>query len=242
VDRPVEPGGTTDLEAIRPEGWLRVDTQGWGGLWHAAPDGWLEVGGCGHHDVGSCELHYDGVRLFVDPGGSPLGDVNGAGLGRSAAAHGGLQLAGREPFPTDHPAYSDGFRRRVGGPAPSLRAEWDGASLASGGFAWLGGPSDVRRRWRFSGASLVIDDFVNGTGRFLVTRRLLTPLAVSPGDPGVLLLDGGGKRFRLSAGLPLSVSSAYRWTGYGRAEPIRLIEMDARVNLPWRGQILVETA
>jgi hypothetical protein len=229
-----------DLEAIRADGWLRLDIGRWSGLWHALPGGWMDAEGYGHQDAGACELHYDGVPVFVDPGGSGLGDANGAGVGRSASSHGGIQLNGKDPLPTDHPAYSDVFRRRVGGPAPNLRAEWDGVSLASAGFAWLGGPRDVRRRWRFVAGSVAIDDSINGTGRYLVTRRLLTPMAVIIEEPGTALLEGGGKRFRLTAESRLHIGNAVRWTGYGTEQPICCIEIRTPANLPWRGRITID--
>jgi hypothetical protein len=229
-----------DLEAMRPDGWLRFDAKEWSGLWHAQPGGWMAPDGCGHQDAGGCELHYAGVPVFVDPGGSRLGLANGAGLCDSASVHGGLQLDGRDPFPTDHSAYSDQFRRRVGGPPPSLRAEWDGVSLAAAGFVWLGGPRDVQRRWRFADGLLTIEDFVNGTGRYAVTRRLLTPLVVTIEEPTVALLEGGGLRFRLTANSGLSVGHAVRWVGYGVEQPLSSIEMRTQANLPWRGRIVVE--
>lgn len=228
-----------DLEALRADGWLRLDLGPWSGLWHSAIGGWPAFDGHGHQDAGSCELHFGGVPVFVDPGGGRTGAINGGRLSRHAAAHGGLQLNGRDPYPLDHPDYSEAFRREIVGTAPSLRAEFDGASFT---FGKLGGGNGLRegsRRWHFLGDGFGIDEMLNGTGRALVTRRFLTPLTVRREDPQTVRLEGGGQRFRLIADQPVSISDGCRWNGFGVTEPLHIIEISGRFNLPWRGSLRV---
>jgi hypothetical protein len=232
----------SDLEALRSDGWLRLDMRGWSGLWHAAPGGWARPVAHGHQDFGSCELHFESVPIFIDPGGGPLDALNGGSLCRRAAVHGGLQLDGFAPYPEDRPYYTEAFRRRLSGPSPVLRTEFDGVSLAFAGFSRLGGPREARRRWRFTEGGFTLDDLVNGTGRYGISRRFITPLAVTVENPVTALLEGRAKRFRLNADSPLIVGEGVRWTGYGRTEPVRFIEISARRNLPWRGSIRVEPA
>ncbi len=228
-----------DLEALRADGWLRVDQDGWSGLWHAAPDGWPAFDGYGHQDLGSCELHFEGVPIFVDAGGSHCGNINGRTLCRKATAHGGLQLDRRDPYPFGHPNYSDAFRRQVGGMPPRLRAEFDGASLVFGALAGRGGLRDGSRRWHFAEGGVVIDDMLNGTGRTVVSRRFLTPLAVRREDDRTVLLEGAGRGFRLIADQPLTIGDGCRWCGFGVTEPLKVIEIGGRLNLPWRGRVRV---
>lgn len=231
-----------DLEALRRDGWLRVDYAGWSGLWHSPVTGWPLENGAGHHDLGACELHYRGVPIFLDPGGSPLGEINGAGYCALASAHGGLQLNDSELYPTDRSAYSDEFRRDFAGPPPVLAAEFDGASLAFIGATKQSGLRQGGRRWRFSENGFVLEDMLNGTGRSLVSRRFITPLAVEVEDDGTVLLTGNGQRFRLIADGPVVIGEGHRWTGYGQSETVHFIEVSSRANLPWRGTIRVEAA
>jgi hypothetical protein len=227
----------TDLEALRPDGWLRLDLNGWSGLWHAPAGGWLSAAGHGHQDLGACQLHHAGTPILVDPGGSPLGQTNGDRICRLAGVHGGLQLDDHAPLATDRSCFSDAFRRQHGASPPDLRSECDGVSLTFAGFAGVGGPRQVRRYWRLAADGLAIDDHVLGTGRFVLTRRLITPLLVAGKASDGLLLDGGGRRFRLSADAPLAVGRGLQWRGFGQAHEVRFIEIKARVDLPWRGSV-----
>lgn len=229
----------SDLEALRDDGWLRVDLDGWSGLWHAAPDGWPAFDGFGHQDLGSCELHFEGVPIFIDAGGGRQSNINGRSLCRKATAHGGLQLNRRDPYPLGHPDYSEAFRRQIGGMPPRLRAEFDGASLVFGALAGVGGLRDGSRYWHFADGGFVIDDMLNGTGRTVVGRRFLTPLAVRREGPQTVLLEGEGRRFRLSADQPVTIGDGCRWSGFGITQPLHVIEISGRLNLPWRGRVRV---
>lgn len=227
----------TDLEALCAEGWLRVDIGGWKGLWHVAQHGWPALDSHGHQDLGATELYFGDVPVFVDPGGSLLGNLNGQALCRKASAHGGVQMDGRAPYPVDRPHYDDVFRQSVAGKPPVLAAEFDGASLTFGTLAGINGLREGVRRWHFVDGGLVIDDLLNGNGRYLLSRRLVTPLAVSREDERTVLLEGHGKRFRLIADVPLSTGEGVRWVGFGLTEPVHFIEINSRVNLPWRGEL-----
>ena len=228
-----------DLAALERDGWLRQDLGAWSGLWHMPPLGWTHQAGEGHRDITAFVLHYDGVPVFADPGGTPHSAMNGGTGVLAAIQHGGLMLDGQPPYPADHAGYSDAFRRAVGGDPPRLRAEYDGASLVMAGFNRLGGPSETARRWRFTAERLTIEDRIGGTGRFLATRRLITPLAVIAGESG-LILEGHGQRFRLSGPDPARIEACAIHPGFGSARPATLIEWTARVNLPWLSTLTLE--
>jgi hypothetical protein len=230
-----------DLESLRADGWLRVDLGRWAGLWHAAVEGWPFCPGHGHQDIASFELHLGSVPIFVDPGN---GEPKAATLYRSAAVHNGLQLNGRSPYPPSRPSYNDAFRRDVAGPQPRLRAEFDGASLVFHGFSRLGGPGECVRGWRFTADSLVIDDFLKGTGRFELVRRLVTPLPASLQEDGTVLLTGpDGLRVIVDGGIPAILGTGSRSTADSTLVPVQVIEfVSPKANLPWRGQITVRLA
>ena len=221
-----------DLDRLRGDGWLRFDNAGWSGLWHAA--GWIDPDG--HQDLGSFELHYGGVPIFVDAGTSP--PVDGASYA-TALVHNGLTLDGLEPCPRDRPVYDEAFKRSVAGIAPDLRPEFDGVSLCSHRYDGLGGPREMRRRWRFAEGGFVLDDLINGTGRYRLRRRLITPLEVTAVD-GAVVLSSGRLRLSVSAEGPPVLRPLRRWTAAGVEQPLTIIEFGTgRTNLPWRGRITV---
>lgn len=228
-----------DLTALEQDGWLRQDLGPWSGLWHMPPSGWTHQAGEGHRDISAFVLHYDSVPIFTDPGGAPCSALNGGSDVLLAKYHGGLMLDGQPPYPVDHAGYSDAFRRAIGGEAPRLRAEYDGASLAMAGFNRLGGPCETERRWRFDAGRLTIEDRIGGTGRFRATRRLITPLAIMSDEAG-LILEGHGQRFRLSCPDTARIETSAIHPGFGAARPATLIEWTTRVNLPWRSTLTLE--
>ena len=229
-----------DLDLLRADGWLRFDHRAWSGLWHAAPQGWGGLTGHGHQDLGAFELHHGGRPLLVDPGSPPpLVGWRAAEVCRSAAAHSGLSIGGRDPYPPQRRFYSDDFRRDVAGQPPVLAAEYDGVSLSFESYRRLGGPRQCFRRWRFGeDGGLVIDDRVLGTGRYLVERRLITPLTASVDADGVLLIDGR-RRFHVSGGGPVVIHKGCRWASDGTEMPLSLLVFAGRVNLPWQGQLRI---
>ena len=228
-----------DLEALRPDGWLRLDVGPWSGLWHCPPTGWPAEGGLCHQDVTSCELQWRGLPLIVDPGSPPPERPELGRLYRSYAVHSGISLDEREPYPFDRPFYDDRFRRDIAGPKPVLRTIADGVRVETEGFARFGGHRRIERHWRFEGGALRIDDEILGTGRPLVERRLITPWQVERRDDA-LLLRQDGHRLRLSADHPFTLLPARRFGEDGIERPLTLILLSDRVNLPWRGSILLQ--
>jgi hypothetical protein len=211
-----------DLEILRQDGWLRLDSGPWSGLWHCMPGGWPPHGGLAHHDLGAPELHWRGMPLFVDPGpGRPAG-----------AQHGGLSLDGNDPYPETRDLYSEAFRRDVAGPAPELRTIHDGVRLAMDGYARFGGHRQIERHWHLDGAALRIDDIVLGTGRPRIERRLVTPWAVERGEAG-LTLSRNEHRLLLSGDSAVSLK---------QADGLTTILFTARVNLPWHGSLALRPA
>ena len=228
-----------DLESLRPDGWLRLDSGAWSGLWHCPPTGWPEFGGLTHHDLGAAELHWNGLPLFVDPGTPPPAQAALRPLYRSAIAHGGLTLDGKDPYPENRPDYSDAFRRAVAGPPPELRTRFDGVTLSMDGFGRFGGHRQIERHWRFDGVGLRIEDSILGTGRPLIERRLITPWTVSREDSAIVLTEGE-HRLRLSGDAPVTLHPAKLWTERGEERPLTMILFATSANLPWSGALTLQ--
>jgi hypothetical protein len=227
-----------DLEALRSDGWLRQTVGSWSGLWHAFPSGWCPVKGYGHADLGSAVLHYEGVPIFVDPGNGATGAEGRAY--RSAAAHGGLTIDGIDPYPRNRAIYADGFRRDIAGKPPVLQAEFDGASLVFEGYARMLGHTEVNRHWRFEGRTMVIDDVINGTGRGVLARRLITPHPLALQEDGSVILSAPGHSLRIKGDGPVELQPGKIWTAWGEFVPAQAIVFSRRVNFPWQGRITVE--
>lgn len=230
-----------DLEALRRDGWLRLDAGPWSGLWYCPAGGWPAEEGLAHHDLGAPELHWNGLPLFVDPGPPPAGRAHLAARYRSAAMHGGLSLDGEDPYPENRAYYTESFRREVAGPAPELRAAHDGVRLSMDGFGRFGGHRQIERHWRFEGAALRIDDMVLGTGRPRIERRLITPWTVAQ-DGAVLLLSQGEQKLLLSGEGAVTLRQITRWNARGDELPLTMILFTVRANLPWNGSLALRPA
>jgi hypothetical protein len=229
-----------DAELLRQDGWLRRDVGEWSGLWHASPEGFSHMPGHGHQDCGSFELHYAGVRLFIDPGRGSYGENGLSTLYRSGAVHNLLSVDDADPYPPNKPYYDPEFRRFVGGPPPSLTKTEDGVRLSHHGFARLNGVGEAVRQWHFAGNSLIIEDRVEGKGKHQILRRLLTPFTVKEVD-GAVELSGQGLRFSLKVeGLRPHIMPFSRWRAYGESAPSTAIEFVAETRLPWHGSLIVE--
>lgn len=226
-------------DALRADGVLRADFGPWQGLWHSAPEGWAHMPGHGHQDAGAAELHWRGVPLFVDPGRGAYGDDGDAALYRSAAVHGLLQVDGADPYPPNRPYYDDAFRRRMGGPPPTLEVMANGVRHAHHGYGRFG-IGTVTRTWRFGPHGLEIDDSVTGRGRHGLTRRLVTPWPASGEALGAVRLDTPAGPVRVVAERTLSVRPLTRWTAYGTGQPAWAIVIDTRAVLPWNGRMVIE--
>lgn len=231
-------GKLHDLEALRRDGWLRLDNGPWSGLWHCPQSGWPSFKGLAHHDLGAPELHWNGLPLLVDPGSA---EQDLAPFYRSAVSHGGLTLDRQNPYPETRAGYSDPFRREVAGPDPELRATYDGVKLAMDGFGRFGGHKQIERFWRFDGPSLRIEDIVLGTGRPLIERRLITPWVASREEGGVLL-SHGEHQLRLTAIGAISLQPFKRWNPRGDEMPLTRIVIAVRANLPWSGALTLQPA
>lgn len=218
-----------DLEALRRDGWLRLDQGPWSGLWHCPPEGWPVFEGLAHHDLGAAELHWNGLPLFVDPGPSH----------RPAAAHGGVTINRQNPYPENRSFYSASFRREVAGSIPELRTTHDGVKLSMDGFARFGGHRQIERHWRFDGPSLRLDDVILGTGKPLIERRLITPWLANR-DEGGVVLSQGGHQLRLAAEGAVTLQTAKRWNERGVELPLTVITIAIRANLPWNGSVTVQ--
>ena len=224
-----------DLEALRADGWLRLDAGPWSGLWHCPTDGWPAFDGLAHQDATACEIHWRGEPLFVDPGSPPADGPELEQLYRSHAVHNGISLDGRDPYPLDRPLYDAAFRRDIAGPEPILRSTADGVRVVTDGYARFGGHRQIERHWRFVDNVLRIDDLILGTGRPLIERRLITPWQVTKDGNDVIL----GDRLRIVGDHPATLHPARRWVA-GEEQPLTLILFAGRANLPWRGGITVQ--
>lgn len=227
-----------DLETLRADGWLRQTIGPWSGLWHAFPNGWSPVRGYGHADIGAAVLHYKGIPIFADPGNGASGSEGR--VYRSAAAHGGLTIDGTDPYPCNRAIYCEAFRRDVAGKPPVLRAEYDGVSCIFEGYRRILGHVEVQRRWRFDGPSMILDDVINGTGRGMLVRKLITPHPVALQEDGSVILSAPGNSFRIRSEIPAVLRPGKIWTAWGVSRPAQAIVFACRKNLPWQGRITVE--
>jgi hypothetical protein len=231
--------GIADRAVVAADGWLRFDSGDWNGLWHAAPGGWSPMPGHGHQDTGSFEIHWRDMPLFVDLGRGSYGEDGPAALYRSARVHNGLALDGADPYPPNKPYYDDAFRRREGGPEPSLAGMADGVTLTFGGYGRIGAPV-VRRQWSFARNGFAVRDTVEGRGRHRIARRLHTPWPVENAD-GAAIVRGPSGDFRVRAERTAPVlRPVVRWTAYGEGAQANAIVFETGATLPWSGAVNVE--
>jgi len=213
------------------DGWLRMDTGKWSGLWHASPDGFAHMPGHGHQDTGSFELHFNDEAVIIDPGRGAYGDSGDAALYRSAALHNGLTIDGTDPFPPNKPYYNKAFCSAITGSTPVLEATESGVRID-----W----KDRHREWQFNGDRHEIVDLVDGTGLHRVTRTLITPLDVELTESGVLL-SGCRKSYQLCCtDGDISVRPVMRWRAYGQSDAAHAITFNKVVALPFAGRITLE--
>lgn len=223
-------------ESIATDGWLRFDKAPWSGLWHAAPEGFSHMPGHGHQDVGSFELHYQDEPVFVDAGRGTYGDTREAALYRSAAAHNGLSVDGRDPYPPNRPYYDEKFRRHIAGPRPELTATTDGVSLSYS----ISRTGEHLRKWDFKGDRLILKDALSGTGNHDIVRRLVSPLEAEIKD-GTVVLRGRCKTYRVSCpDADISLKTVTCWRAYGQGSPGNMIILSVRQALPFEGVLTVE--
>ena len=194
--------------------------------------------GHAHQDMGSLEIHYRDMPLFIDPGRGAYAETGEADGFVRAGAHNSVQIDGCEPYPPNRPYYSDDFRKRIAAGAQHTRSR-DGLTVTHSGYARLDTVGEVSRSAIFAPTALTITDRIEGTGIHRVTRRLQTALAARE-DGGDIILDGQDVRFRLSAEAPVTLEKARRWTAYGISEPTTILDFTLDVSLPARLQITVK--
>lgn len=222
----------TGIAALQDDGWVRFDHDRWSALASAPPAGWPFMPGHAHQDMGSAEIHLDGVPLFIDPGRGAYGEDGDAALYRSAAVHGALRIDRTDPYPPNKPYYTDAFRERIAGPATIARHD-DGFTLMHGGYRRLG-VGAAHRRWRFGDDSMRIEDAVTGTGQHGVERALVTPLSVTV-DGGAAIV--GGRVRVLADAITPRLDPVTVWSAYGIGTPGTRIVFETMQKLPWSGSI-----
>ena len=229
----------TNSSLLAGDGWLRADFGDWNGLWHMSPDGWSMMPGHGHQDAGGFELHWRDTPLFVDLGRGTYGENGEAAFYRSARTHNGITLDDRDPYPPNKPYYDDAFRRREGGPAPTLTRDESGVALAFGGYARIGAPV-VRRRWTFSQTGFAVEDKIEGQGRKRLVRRLHTPWPCEIANDHALVHSPLGK-FRIrDERVRATLHPITRWMAYGLGTSATAITFENCSALPWNGSLHVE--
>jgi len=227
-----------DAAALAADGWLSGRFGPWAGLWHAEPEGWSPMPGHGHQDCGAPELHYEGEPIFVDPGRGSYALAGEADPMVAAASHGGLTADAIDPYPQNRPYYADEFRTRMAGPA-TLTADAEGVGLTHQGYRWH--HVTIERHWLFQPRRLEILDRIGGHGGHVVTRRLVTGLAVTMERQAVLLQAPSGRRFRVSAeGAVPTLKPVPLWHAYGESRPGSLLEFNIPVIVPAECRLVVE--
>lgn len=232
----INPHQANDLSA---DGWLRIQSDDWSGLWHCNPEGWSHMPGHGHQDCGSFELHFREERLFVDPGRGAYGEQGEAAQYRSADVHNNLCINDADPYPANKPYYSAAFRAAERGPAPTLERTNDGVSVTHSGYARFKNTGSVQRQWKFRADGFRIEDAVDGHQEHYVRRALVTPLTCRlEGD--VVTIEGDIGAYRVHADMPPLLKPIKIWNAYGAFDEGTQIVFASDVTLPWRGQIDVE--
>jgi len=230
---------TSSPDALNADGWLRVDQHDWHGLWHCAPDGWSQMPGHGHQDVGSFELHWKNDRVIVDPGRGAYGEDGDAALYRSSDVHNGLIINGHDPYPPNKPYYTPAFRQSVCGPTPSLSPTETGAQLHFDGYQRLGKIGTVTRQWIFNKNKATIHDSVDGKGHVQICRQFITPLTTTiTGDS--VILAGSDASFRIHGATHPTLQPITIWHAYGQGQPGTVIAFNNGSPLPWQGDLMIE--
>jgi hypothetical protein len=228
-----------EAHALSEDGWHRLDSGPWSGLWHVAPDGFSHMPGHGHQDCGGFELHFKNEPVFIDPGRGGYGETGEAALYRSAQVHNTLSIDDADPYPANKPYYDDTFRRYIGGQPPVVEKNENSISLSHDGFKRLKSVGTISRHWKFSPTSIDLSDTIQGSRSHHLLRLLVTPLKVAKTDEG-LTLQGRDQNFRLTTDGDTTIETITRWTAYGRGVPATAIKISIRAELPWTGHLSLE--
>jgi hypothetical protein len=228
-----------DAQALAENGWYRLDSGPWSGLWHVSPDGFSHMPGHGHQDCGGFELHFKDQPIFIDPGRGSYGESGEAAQYRSGKVHNTLLIDNADPYPANKPYYNDAFRRQIAGPPPEVEQDQESIRLSHDGFKRLKNVGTLCRHWHFSPTTMTLNDSVEGSRNHHLSRFLVTPLDVSQCSYGVEL-RGEGIAFSLSADGDITVEPITQWIAYGRGQPATAIQIISKTALPWTGTILLE--
>jgi hypothetical protein len=228
-----------DAQALAENGWYRLDSGPWSGLWHVSPDGFSHMPGHGHQDCGGFELHFKDQPVFIDPGRGSYGESGEAAQYRSGKVHNTLLIDNADPYPANKPYYNDAFRRQIAGPPPEVEQDQESIRLSHDGFKRLKNVGTLCRHWHFSPTTMTLNDSVEGSRNHHLSRFLVTPLDVSQSSYGVEL-RGEDIAFSLSADGDITVEPITRWIAYGRGQPATAIQIISKKALPWTGIILLE--
>jgi len=228
-----------DAHTLADDGWYRLDSGPWSGLWYVAPDGFSHMPGHGHQDCGGFELHFKNEPVFIDAGRGGYGETGEAALYRSAKVHNTLLINDADPYPANKPYYDDAFRRFIGGSPPRVEKSEASISLTHDGFKRLKNVGTLSRHWQFTPSSMSLSDTVLGRRWHRLSRLLVTPLEVAMTDEG-LILRGQEQSFRLSIDGNVATETITRWTAYGRGVPVTAIRISVQAELPWTGKLLLE--
>lgn len=154
------------------DGWCRYDDPNYRVYWHVQPGGAIPPYSHAHHDTGSFELSVERHPLLVDTGRvSYVADAAGL-YGRSAAAHNGVLVDGREPF-VSHWLNGGRFLMSDYG-RTEVRTWWENASsrpafvVEHQGFSRLRGIGKYRRRFLLDKDEIVLEDRYEGRGRHVL--------------------------------------------------------------------------
>jgi hypothetical protein len=228
-----------DAQALAENGWHRLDSGPWSGLWHVSPSGFSHMPGHGHQDCGSFELHFKDQPVFIDPGRGSYGESGEAAQYRSGKVHNTLLIDGADPYPANKPYYNNVFRCQIAGPPPKVEQDQDSIRLSHDGFKRLKNVGTLCRHWQFSQNSMTLNDSVEGSRNHLLSRLLVTPLDVSQSSDGVEL-RGRDVAFNLSVDGEITIELITRWTAYGHGEPVTAIQIISKTTLPWTGNLSLE--
>jgi hypothetical protein len=222
------------------DGWLRWSNGSWTGLWYVSPNGWCAMPGHSHQDIGSFEIHFLTEPVIVDPGRGAYGETGDAALYRSGKMHSGLQIDDTEPYPKNRPYYSAAFRKKIGGPPPTVEQNNDQIKMTHSGYSRLPNCGRHERTWRIRDDKLTLTDNIFGSGRHAVSRTIITPLEPKIID-GYVLLQGRLSNYKICCDTAdIVIQPITCWLAYGRGEPAFAINFKSRVKFPFIGAITME--
>jgi hypothetical protein len=86
---------------------------------------------------------------------------------------------------------------------------------------------------------MFLTDHIDGRGRHGIARRLHTTWPVEPA-PGGVIIEGTGRRFRLTCDGAVTIEKSKCWSAYGEAVPATVIDIAMMATLPLETSLKVE--